>query len=105
MSLEKIIEQAFENRAEYSPSTMPQDVKDAVNSVLEQLDNGSLRVAEKKNGEWTVNQWAKKAVLLSFRLNYNYPMQTVEHLQFYDKVPPKFATWTEQQFAESGVRV
>ena len=105
MSLEKIIEQAFENRAEYSPSTMPQDVKDAVNSVLEQLDNGSLRVAEKKNGEWTVNQWAKKAVLLSFRLNDNYPMQTGEHLQFYDKVPTKFATWTEQQFAESGVRV
>ncbi|WP_296202608.1 2,3,4,5-tetrahydropyridine-2,6-dicarboxylate N-succinyltransferase [Psychrobacter sp. UBA3962] len=105
MSLEKIIEQAFENLTEYSPSNMPQDVKEAVNDVLEQLDNGSLRVAEKKDGEWIVNQWVKKAVLLSFRLNDNYPMQTGEHLQFYDKVPTKFANWTEAQFAEAGVRV
>ncbi len=105
MSLEQIIEQAFERRAEYSPTTMPQDVKDAVNDVLEQLDNGSLRVAEKKDGEWVVNQWAKKAVLLSFRMNDNYQMPSCEHLQFYDKVPTKFADWTEQQFIESGVRV
>jgi len=105
MSLEQIIEQAFEKRAEYSPTTMPQDVKDAVNDVLEQLDNGSLRVAEKKDGEWVVNQWAKKAVLLSFRMNDNYQMPSCEHLQFYDKVPTKFADWTEQQFIESGVRV
>ncbi len=105
MSLEQIIEQAFEKRAEYSPTTMPQDVKDAVNDVLEQLDNGSLRVAEKKDGEWVVNQWAKKAVLLCFRMNDNYQMPSCEHLQFYDKVPTKFADWTEQQFIESGVRV
>lgn len=105
MSLEQIIEQAFEKRAEYSPTTMPQDVKDAVNDVLEQLDNGSLRVAEKKDSEWVVNQWAKKAVLLSFRMNDNYQMPSCEHLQFYDKVPTKFADWTEQQFIESGVRV
>ena len=105
MSLEQIIEQAFEKRAEYSPTTMPQDVKDAVNDVLEQLDNGSLRVAEKKDGAWVVNQWAKKAVLLSFRMNDNYQMPSCEHLQFYDKVPTKFADWTEQQFIESGVRV
>lgn len=105
MSLEQIIEQAFEKRAEYSPTTMPQDVKDAVNDVLEQLDNGSLRVAEKKDGEWVVNQWAKKAVLLSFRMNDNYQMPSCEHLQFYDKVPTKFADWTEQQFIESVVRV
>lgn len=103
--LQQTIEQAFENRADYSPATMPQDVKDAVNSVLEQLDNGSLRVAEKKDGEWVVNQWAKKAVLLSFRLNDNYPMPSCEHLQFYDKVPTKFADWSEEQFKASGVRV
>ena len=64
MSLQQTIEQAFENRNEYSPSTMPQDVRDAIEQVLEQLDNGSLRVAEKKDGEWVVNRWAKKAVLL-----------------------------------------
>lgn len=60
MSLQQTIEQAFENRNEYSPANMPQDVRDAINQVLEQLDNGSLRVAEKKDGEWVVNQWAKK---------------------------------------------
>lgn len=105
MSLQQTIEQAFENRADYSPSTMPQDVRDAVSSVLEQLDNGSLRVAEKVDGEWVVNQWAKKAVLLSFRMNDNNAMPTGEHVQFYDKVPTKFADWSEQQFAQAGVRV
>ena len=105
MSLQQVIEQAFENRNEYSPSTMPQDVRDAINQVLEQLDNGSLRVAEKKDGEWVVNQWAKKAVLLSFRLNDNYVMSAGEHVQFYDRVPTKFADWTEAQFKEAGVRV
>ena len=58
--LQQIIEDAFEKRGDFSPTTMPQDIKDAVNSVLEQLDNGSLRVAEKKDGEWVVNQWAKR---------------------------------------------
>ncbi|WP_227431099.1 2,3,4,5-tetrahydropyridine-2,6-dicarboxylate N-succinyltransferase [Psychrobacter sp. I-STPA6b] len=105
MSLQDTIEQAFENRADYSPSTMPQDVREAVESVLEQLDNGSLRVAEKKDGEWVVNQWAKKAVLLSFRLRDNEPMPSGEFVQFYDKVPTKFADWTSEQFAEAGVRV
>lgn len=104
-SLQQIIEDAFEKRGDFSPATMPQDIKDAVNSVLEQLDNGSLRVAEKKDGEWVVNQWAKKAVLLSFRMNDNYPMPSCEHLQFYDKVPTKFANWSEEQFKASGVRV
>lgn len=105
MSLQQIIEDAFEKRADYSPSTMPQEVKDAVNQVLEQLDSGSLRVAEKKDGEWVVNQWAKKAVLLSFRLNDNYQMPSCEHLQFYDKVPTKFADWSKEQFEAAGVRV
>ncbi|WP_230656166.1 2,3,4,5-tetrahydropyridine-2,6-dicarboxylate N-succinyltransferase [Psychrobacter sp. I-STPA10] len=105
MSLQDTIEQAFENRADYSPSTMPQEVREAVESVLEQLDNGSLRVAEKKDGEWVVNQWAKKAVLLSFRLHDNAPMPSGEFVQFYDKVPTKFADWTAEQFSEAGVRV
>ncbi len=105
MSLQQTIEQAFDNRADYSPSTMPAEVKEAVSAVLEQLDAGTLRVAEKIDGEWQVNQWAKKAVLLSFRMNDNYPMATGQHLQFYDKVPTKFADWTEEQFAKSGVRV
>ncbi|MDN5565638.1 MAG: 2,3,4,5-tetrahydropyridine-2,6-dicarboxylate N-succinyltransferase [Psychrobacter sp.] len=105
MSLQQTIEQAFENRNEYSPANMPADVRNAIEQVLEQLDNGSLRVAEKKDGEWVVNQWAKKAVLLSFRLNDNYVQSAGEHVQFYDKVPTKFADWTEAQFKEAGVRV
>ena len=104
-ALQQTIEQAFDNRSEYSPSTMPQDVKDAVNTVLTQLDNGELRVAEKKNGDGVVNEWAKKAVLLSFRLDDNTPLPAGADLQFYDKVPTKFANWTAEQFAEAGVRV
>ena len=105
MTLQQTIEQAFENRNDYSPATMPQDIRDAINEVLEQLDNGSLRVAEKKDGEWVVNQWAKKAVLLSFRLNDNYVQAAGEYVQFYDKVPTKFADWTQEQFKAAGVRV
>lgn len=60
MSLQQTIEQAFENRNEYNPTNMPQDIREAIEQVLEQLDNGTLRVAEKKDGEWVVNQWAKK---------------------------------------------
>ena len=105
MSLQNFIEQAFENRADFSPNNAPQDVRDAVNDVLNQLDAGTLRVAEKIGGEWVVNQWAKKAVLLSFRLNDNYAMPSAQHLQFFDKVPTKFADWTEEQFRVSGIRV
>ena len=105
MSLEQTIEQAFEQRNNYCPTSMPPDVKGTVSIVLDQLDEGKLRVAEKKDGEWIVNQWVKKAVLLSFRMNDNYPMASGDHLQFFDKVPTKFAGWTEQQFKESGIRV
>ena len=105
MSLQQTIEHAFENRNEYSPATMPQEIRDAIEQVLEQLDKGTLRVAEKKDGEWVVNQWAKKAVLLSFRMNDNYVQAAGEHVQFYDKVPTKFAGWTEAQFKAAGVRV
>lgn len=104
-SLQQVIEQAFENRAQYNPQNMPKDVRDAVEQVLADLDSGQLRVAEKKEGQWLVNQWAKKAVLLSFRMNDNYPMPSCEHLQFYDKVATKFAGWTAGQFAQAGVRV
>jgi len=64
--LENIIEKAFDDRAELSPSNAPDDVRNAVNDAIEQLDNGKLRVAEPKGvGDWKVNEWAKKAVLLS----------------------------------------
>ncbi|UNU73812.1 2,3,4,5-tetrahydropyridine-2,6-dicarboxylate N-succinyltransferase [Moraxella nasovis] len=104
-NLATIIEQAFECRADYSPANAPTEVRDAVNLALEQLDNGSLRVAEKIDGNWVVNEWAKKAVLLSFRLNDNYAMPSCEHLQFFDKVPTKFANWSVEDFNNAGIRV
>ena len=105
MSLQQIIEDAFENRANFNPNDATDDVRAAVNDVLAQLDAGTLRVAEKKDGEWIVNQWVKKAVLLSFRLNDNRIMNGGRDLQFFDKVETKFSDWGDEQFARAGVRV
>src|ERR1700742_2590676 len=103
--LQQIIDTAWENRAELSPKAAPADVREAVAHAIEQLDKGLLRVAEKKNGEWVVNQWLKKAVLLSFRLEDNAPMPAGGYSQFYDKVPSKFANYTAETFAAGGFRV
>jgi len=104
MSLETIINEAYEQRATISPISASSEVRTAVASVTEQLDSGELRVAEKISGQWVVHQWVKKAVLLSFRLSENEPMQG-GFAQFYDKVPNKFAAWDAAAFARSGVRV
>jgi 2,3,4,5-tetrahydropyridine-2-carboxylate N-succinyltransferase len=80
-------------------------VREAVAHAIEQLDKGALRVAEKKDGDWVVNQWLKKAVLLSFRLEDNAPMPAGGYSQFYDKVPSKFAGYTAEDFAAGGFRV
>lgn len=102
--LQTIIESAFERRAEFSPQQAPSDVRDAVNAVLDALDSGSLRVAEKLDGQWVVNEWVKKAVLLSFRLNDNVVMDGAE-TRFFDKVPSKYANYSAADFARDGVRV
>lgn len=103
--LSSLIEQAFEDRLKFSPTDAPQDVRDAVIDVLAGLDNGSLRVAEKIGNDWQVNQWVKKAVLLSFRLNDNVAMSGGDAQQYFDKVPTKFADWNEDQFRAAGIRV
>ena len=106
--LEQFIDAAWDQRAEFNPKNAPADVREAVASVIAQLDNGSLRVANKVEGtagEWTVNQWVKKAVLLSFRLEENAVMGAGGYTQFYDKVPSKFANYTEADFAAGGFRV
>jgi 2,3,4,5-tetrahydropyridine-2-carboxylate N-succinyltransferase len=105
MSLESTISEAWENRASLSPSAAPADLRAAVNDVIDRLDAGDLRVAEKRDGQWVVHQWVKKAVLLSFRLNDNTPMPAGGFAQFYDKVPTKFAGWDAARFARAGVRV
>ena len=81
--LQKTIDQAWEDRANFSPKSAPAEVRDAVAHVIEQLNQGTLRVAQKTGGDWTVNQWIKKAVLLSFRLQDNVVMPAGGGLQFY----------------------
>ncbi|MEN9384541.1 MAG: hypothetical protein RI959_511 [Pseudomonadota bacterium] len=103
--LQQIIENAWENRAQLSPATAPQEVQDAVESVIRQLNTGVLRVATREGvGQWTVHQWIKKAVLLSFRLKDNEVIRAGD-LGFYDKVQTKFAHLTPQEMAATGVRV
>ncbi len=103
--LQTIIDQAWEERADFSPKSAPAEVRDAVAAVIARLDDGSLRVAQKDSGAWVVNQWVKKAVLLSFRLEDNFTMPAGQHVQFYDKVPTKFANYTADDFARGGFRV
>ena len=102
--LQKIIDDAFEARTSLSPASAPDEVRMAVAKVIDGLDNGTLRVAEKVDGQWQVNQWVKKAVLISFRLVDNAPMPGAA-TQYFDKVPTKFADYTEAQFREGGFRV
>ena len=101
---EATIEKAWEERATITPATGG-TVREAVEAAFAALDGGALRVAEKTGGAWRVNEWAKKAVLLAFRLN---DMTAIEGgpggAPWYDKVPSKFAGWTDGDFAEAGFR-
>jgi len=104
-ALQAAIDAAWEDRASLTPSTQG-EVRDAVEAVLEALDDGSLRVAERQaDGQWTVNQWAKKAVLLSFRLN-DMAMQegAPQGASWWDKVDSKFKGWDEARWREAGFR-
>lgn len=102
--LQQTIEQAFEDRANITPASVTAEVKSAVEQAIELLDSGEKRVAEKVDGEWIVNQWLKKAVLLSFRIRDNEVMPGGE-TQFYDKVDSKFASYSEEDFKAGGMRV
>jgi 2,3,4,5-tetrahydropyridine-2-carboxylate N-succinyltransferase len=103
-NLQNTIEQAWENRADLSPAKAPAEVRRAVDETIALLDAGTLRVAEKKNGHWLTNEWAKKAVLLSFRLHDNALMQDGTS-RYFDKVAPKFANYDEAAFRAGGFRV
>ena len=102
--LQALIESAYEERATLSPESVSRELRGAVETSIEELDAGRLRVAEKRDGAWHVNQWLKKAVLLSFRIAPNAPA-SAGPIQFYDKVPLKFSAWNEGHFAAAGVRV
>lgn len=103
-ALQQTIDRAWDGRTELSPRSAPTEVRQAVDQVIAGLNDGSLRVAEKRDGNWVTHQWIKKAVLLSFRLEDNVPVSGGD-LRFYDKVPTKFATWSADDFAKAGFRV
>jgi len=102
--MQQVIEQAFENRAEITPATVEPQVKDAVSEAIQMLDSGRLRVAEKTDGDWVVNQWLKKAVLLSFRIEDNKLIKGGD-TSYYDKVESKFQDYNSRDFQEAGIRV
>ncbi|RUT64882.1 2,3,4,5-tetrahydropyridine-2,6-dicarboxylate N-succinyltransferase (plasmid) [Morganella morganii] len=102
--LQAIIESAFEDRAAVTPATATPALRDAVNQVIELLDCGKLRVAEKIGGTWVTHQWLKKAVLLSFRISDNQVMDGAES-RYFDKVPMKFADYDQARFEREGFRV
>ena len=102
--LQATIEDAFESRTKITPQTVSAEIRGAVDAALDLLDAGKLRVAEKLAGTWRVNEWLKKAVLLSFRIADNAAVQAGA-MNFYDKVPLKYHGWGTEQFAAAGARI
>lgn len=107
-SLEQIINQAWEDRACFSPKNAPNEIRNSVATVISDLNEGKLRVANRQGiGQWKINYWIKKAILLSFLLEDNILISAnqTNYLQFYDKVPTKFAKYTIKEFIKGGFRV
>ena len=102
--LQSVIDQAFENRGQLTYQSAPAELREAVNETLSMLDSGKLRVAEKKGSEWVTHQWAKKAVLLSFRLDDNSVIRD-GYTNYFDKVQAKFAAYGDSDFRAGGFRV
>lgn len=102
--LQSIIEAAFEDRAQITPTNVDTKTKSAILETIDLLDSGKLRIAEKQNGQWIVHQWLKQAVLLSFRINENQMIETGA-ARFFDKVPLKYSKTDLQSFQQQGVRV
>ena len=104
MEHQRIIEEAWENRADL-PANVTPAIREAVDQAIAALDSGKMRIAEKKNGAWDVNQWLKKAVLLSFRLNPNQIITNAPGTSsWWDKVPAKTSDWTDKEFNAAGFR-
>jgi 2,3,4,5-tetrahydropyridine-2-carboxylate N-succinyltransferase len=101
---QEIIEAAFNDRAKLTPQDTPADIKNAIDEVIELLDKGKLRVAEKIDGEWRTNEWIKKAILLFFNTHDN-KIMPAGFTQFYDKVPMKFHLDVHEDLKTSGVRI
>ncbi len=103
--LQKVIEHAWETRAEWDMRSAPAKIKDAIEHAIQLLDDGGVRVAEKSHdGTWLTQEWLKKAVLLFFKLHDNQVISGGS-TNYFDKVPQKFAGWGERMFREAGMRV
>ena len=102
--LQTTIESAWEQRAQINPKSVSADLDAAINESIELLDSGKARVSEPRDGRWVVNEWLKKAVLLSFRTRDNAVVESGD-TKYYDKVPQKYANETDADFRASGVRV
>ena len=101
-NLENLINKAFDDKESINNNTTG-EIREAVNNTLDQLDKGKIRVCEKIENEWIVNQWIKKAILLSFRLNDNEIIKA-SHATWFDKVESKTANWTKDDHLEAGFR-
>jgi 2,3,4,5-tetrahydropyridine-2-carboxylate N-succinyltransferase len=102
--VQDVIEAAFEKRADITPTNTDPEVRKAVEDTLNNVDSGTLRVAEKQGNDWITNEWIKKAVLLSFRMNEN---QIIDAgvTKYYDKVPTKFSQMSNDQIKKQGARI
>ena len=105
-TLQSIIEDAFENRSEITPSTVSSEIKNAVNETMEGLNHGVHRVASRigNSQDWETHQWIKKAVLLSFRIEDNVKLDS-GYTNFFDKVKSKFRSYSKEDFKKGGFRV
>ena len=103
-ALQQLIEQGFEERQSFTPERAPSELRLAVEEVIDALDKGLYRVAEKINDQWVTHQWLKKAILLSFKVFPNQLIQAGD-CQFYDKLALKFSGLDSSNYAEMGVRV
>ena len=104
MDLQNIIENVFEQRADITPANAGKELREAIEETLQQLESGTLRVAQPGAAGWQVNEWVKKAVLLSFRIQDNHIMPH-GYTHYFDKVPSRYADYSQERFAAEGVRV
>lgn len=102
--LQQVINQAWETRQEWNAGNASHEICDAVEQCINLLDEGGIRVSEKIDGQWVVNEWLKKAVLLFFKLHDNEVIHGGD-CNYFDKVPLKFANWGKSEFIKSGIRV
>ena len=103
-ALASVVDAAFEHRGDLSPADAPRDLLDGLDQVVEALNTGDIRVAEKIDGAWVTHEWVKKAVLLYFRTHDNAVMPTGGGSAWFDKVPLRFQGYTDGQFREAGFR-